>query len=84
MMIEFVYDSKKSDWLRKHRGIGFEEIIEYIEGGWALGVVPHPNQKAHPKQWVYEVTVDGYVFEVPFYISSRSAPQRLTLLFIVE
>jgi len=63
----FEYDAEKSKWLRDCRGIGFEEIIDYIEDGWALAIIRHPNQKAHPGQQIYEVAVDGYVFEVPFY-----------------
>ncbi len=65
--MEFVYDEQKSALLRSVRGIGFEEIIEYIEGGWVLDIIPQPNQKKHPNQWIYEIAVEGYVFEVPFY-----------------
>ena len=65
--VDYAFDAHKSEWLRRERGIGFEEIIEYIEAGWVLGIIPHPNQKAHPDQWVYEIAVEGYIFEVPFY-----------------
>jgi hypothetical protein len=63
----FEYDLAKSKWLRKERGLGFEEIIEYIESGWVLEIIPEPNQQKHPNQWIYEIAIDGYVFEVPFY-----------------
>jgi len=64
--VEFIYSSEKSRLLRNKRGLGFEEIIEYIEDGWVLDIVPHFNQKVHSDQWVYEIAIDGYVFEVPF------------------
>jgi len=65
--VEYVYDNAKSAWLRRQRGLGFEEIIEYIDEGCALAIVHHPNQKSHFGQRIYEVNIEGYIYEVPFY-----------------
>ncbi len=63
----FLYDPEKSKLLRKTRGLGFEEMIEYIESGKAMDVIPYPNQNKRPGQWLYEVDVEGYIYVVPFY-----------------
>ncbi len=65
--IEFIYDEDKSARLRRTRGIGFEEIIEYIEAGSVLGFRLHTNQTNRPGQWLCDVDVDGYVYSIPFY-----------------
>lgn len=63
--MNFDFDPEKDAKLRRERGIGFEEIIALIEAGKLLRVLEHENQARYPKQWLYEVDVDGYVYVVP-------------------
>jgi hypothetical protein len=65
--VVFVYNAEKSKLLREKRGLGFEEMVEYIEDGKTVSTRLHPNQKKHPGQWQYEVDVEGYMYVVPFY-----------------
>jgi hypothetical protein len=74
--VEFVYNHEKSTWLRHNRGMGFEEIIEYIESGWVIGIRQHPNRQKHPDQWVYDIDVEGYVYRVPFYVKGKTHELR--------
>jgi uncharacterized DUF497 family protein len=70
--VELIYDKDKSRFLRETRGLGFEEIIEYIEEGCVVDIVPNPNMQKYKRQWMYQVNVDGYIFVVPYVISETN------------
>jgi hypothetical protein len=42
----FAWDDAKNAKLRKERGIGFEDIIFYIERGDLLNILEHPNPRS--------------------------------------
>ncbi|MGE4351666.1 MAG: toxin [Bdellovibrionales bacterium] len=65
---EFRFDPNKSAWLRRERGLGFEEIIHLFgkdEG--LIDVYPHPSPNYH-HQFICELVVEGYVYIVPFIV----------------
>ena len=66
MDIEYEYNAEKNTWLKKQRGISFEEIIYYINNGYLLDTIQHPNKTKYAGQHFYVVDVDGYVHLVPF------------------
>lgn len=63
---EYIYDPDKSALLKQTRGIGFEEILDYLESGALVDVLDHPNQLLHAGQKIYELDIDGYIVVVPF------------------
>ena len=62
---EFVFSEEKDRLLKATRGVGFKDIIGYIEAGGLLDVIDHPEQKKYPGQKIYVVDVGGYVWLVP-------------------
>ncbi len=70
-LLEFVYSAEKSRLLREHRGLGFEEVIEYIENGWVIGVRHTPDQKKHPNQLLMDIEIEGHIYTIPFYLRSE-------------
>jgi hypothetical protein len=65
--MEFIsWNHTKNEWLKKERGICFEEIVLLIESDDILGLIEHPNQKVYPNQMVFIVNVEGYAYLVPF------------------
>ena len=46
----FEWDPKKSEWLKKHRGVSFEEVVEAIEKGGLLRILRHKNPHKYPDQ----------------------------------
>lgn len=66
MEIEYEYSVEKNIKLKTERGITFEEIIYYINNGYLLEVIQHPNKDKYAGQWFYVVDVEGYVHLVPF------------------
>lgn len=65
-MRAFAWDPAKNEWLRRERGISFEEILVNIQLGHEINVLEHPNQERYPGQRISVVLVEGYVYLVPF------------------
>jgi len=65
-MKTFSWDEDKNSWLKRERGVSFEEVIFCIENGKLLDVIRHPNQKKYSEQLFYVVDIDNYVFIVPY------------------
>lgn len=65
-MKTFSWNDEKNAMLKAERQVSFEEIILYIEMGFLLDVLEHPNQEKHKGQKIFVVQVDDYVYLVPF------------------
>ena len=62
----FTWDDAKNEKLKAERGIGFEEIVFLIERGDLLEIVEHPKQERYPRQQMFIVKREDYVYLVPF------------------
>ncbi len=71
-MSTFNWDEDKNTWLKRERGVSFEEVIFCIENGNLLDVIRHPNQKKYSDQRFYVVDIGNYVFIVPYVESEES------------
>ena len=65
-MKSFTWNDEKNTLLKTKRQISFEEIVLYIEMGFLLDILEHPNQEKYKGQKVFVVQVDAYVYLVPF------------------
>lgn len=70
-MKHHAWNPEKNEALKASRGITFEDVVFYIEGGGLLDIVNHPNQAQYPGQQVYVVSVEGYVYLTPFIESDQ-------------
>ena len=68
----FDWDDAKNAKLLAERGIGFEEIVFYIERGEVLDILEHPNPDRYPGQRIFIVARDGYAYLVPFVEDGRT------------
>lgn len=66
-MPEYVWDDAKNEWLRRNRGLTFNDVVYHIEHGGLLDDILHPNQERHPGQRLYVVRIGAYAYLVPFY-----------------
>jgi hypothetical protein len=57
----------KNEWLKKERGICFEDIAYYIEKGNLLDIIGNPNQNKYKGQKIYLVKINKYVYIVPYF-----------------
>ncbi len=64
--ILYEFSPDKNHWLKKERGLSFDEIIAAIENDQLLDVLIHPNQAKYPGQKVYVVNINSYAFLIPF------------------
>ena len=62
----FRWENEKNEWLIKHRGVCFEQIVLLLEGQEVLDVLDHPNQKRYPGQKIAIVSIDDYAYLVPY------------------
>jgi uncharacterized DUF497 family protein len=62
----FSWSEDKNELLKSERLVSFEDIVFYIEKGFLLDVLEHPNQERYKRQKIFVVQVDDYVYLVPF------------------
>jgi uncharacterized DUF497 family protein len=62
----FRWDNKKNEWLKKNRGISFEQIVILLEREDVLETVEHPNQNKYPSQKIATVRINDYAYLVPY------------------
>lgn len=89
--MEFDWDPEKNEFIRAERGVTFEEIVLSLGNGklWKIG--NHYNQQRYPKQRIFFVQIDGYIFMVPFvvendviFLKTAFASRKATKEFIEE
>ena len=65
-MKRYAWNPEKNEWLKRERGISFEDVVYHIEVGDEVDVFQHPNQGRYPGQKISAVLVEGYAYLVPF------------------
>ena len=59
-------NDEKNDWLRRERGITFEDVVFHLAHGGLLDTIEHPNQRKYPGQRIFIINVEDYACLVPF------------------
>ena len=62
----FSWNEDKNELLKEERQISFEDVVFYIEQGFLLDVLEHPNQEKYQGQKIFVVEIDEYAYLVPF------------------
>ena len=62
----FSWSEEKNELLKSERQVSFEDVVFFIEKGFLLDVLEHPNQEKYKGQKIFVVQIDDYVFLVPF------------------
>ena len=62
----FSWNEAKNELLKSERHVSFEDVVFYIEKGFLLDVLEHPNQEKYEGQKIFAVQIDDYVYLVPF------------------
>jgi hypothetical protein len=65
-MKPYDWSDAKNEWLKRERGIAFEDIVFHVARGGLLDTIAHPNQRQYPGQRIFIVNVEGYACLVPF------------------
>ena len=67
----FSWNEEKNELLKAERDISFEDIVLFIEMGFLLDVLEHPNQGKYKGQKIFVVQIDEYAYLVPFIEDDR-------------
>ena len=62
----FSWNEEKNELLKEERQVSFEEVVLYIELGFLLDVLEHPNEEKYKGQKIFVVQIDDYAYLVPF------------------
>jgi disulfide oxidoreductase YuzD len=62
----FSWSDEKNEFLKAEIQVSFEELVFYIELGYLLDVLEHPNQEKYKGQRIFVVQIEEYVYLVPF------------------
>ena len=62
----FDWNLEKDRQLAKQRGISFERVLSAIERGSLVDVLDHPDPERYPRQGIYVVDIEWYLYLVPF------------------
>lgn len=62
----FSWNEEKNELLKEERQISFEDVVFYIDQGFLLDVLEHPNQEKYKGQKIFVVQMDNYAYLVPF------------------
>ncbi len=64
--LHYEFSSEKNQLLIKERAISFEDIVAALSNGKLLDIIDHQNTVKYPKQKIYIIDINGYVYLVPF------------------
>lgn len=65
-MKRFSWNSEKDRWLKRERGVGFQEVVFQISQGEILDIIENPNQRKYPQQKAFVLEIRDYIYFVPF------------------
>ena len=60
------WDPDKNQELIEDRGVSFEEVVFYLQQGALIDDIKHPNAKKYPNQQIFVLSIDDYVYLVPY------------------
>ena len=75
------WNEEKNEELKKKRNISFEEIILCISEGKIIKILEHPNKEKYPKQFMYLIECNDYIYVVPFVINEKEKEIFLKTIF---
>jgi hypothetical protein len=65
-MKRFSWNGEKDRWLKRERGVGFQEVVFQISQGEILDIIENPNQRKYPQQKAFVLEIRDYIYFVPF------------------
>ncbi len=62
----FQWDNEKNEWLKKNRGVCFEEVVILTDREDLLEIIDHPNQDKYPGQKIGTIRIGDYAYLIPY------------------
>jgi len=70
-MKRFNWNSEKNQQLIRERGVSFEDVVFFLLRGDILDNIKHSNPDKYPKQKIFVLSIDEYVYLVPYVESTE-------------
>jgi uncharacterized DUF497 family protein len=67
----FNWSSEKNQQFIRERGVSFEDVVFFLLRGDILDNVKHPNPDKYPEQQIFVLSIDEYVYLVPYVESTE-------------
>lgn len=68
----FQWKNEKNEWLKKNRGVSFEQVVILMEREDVLEIVDHSNQEKYPGQKIATIRINDYAYLVPYIQESKT------------
>ena len=81
MKYPFDYSREKSLILKETRGVDFEDVISAFENRKLITEMSHPRQDKYPKQRIFIVEINKYVYVVPYVIDQKRKVRFLKTIY---
>ncbi len=65
-MKQYDWNEEKNQMLKAEREICFEDIVNALNEGRVITVLPHPKKQRYPNQKIFVVEILDYAYLVPF------------------
>ena len=69
--MRYDWDPEKNEWLKEERKISFEEVVFHLSQGDVWKIADHPDQQNYPRQKIYFVIIEDYIYLVPHIIEKE-------------
>ena len=70
-MPEYVWNPGKDEWLRRARGLSFDDVKYHLTFSEPLGDIQNPNQERYPGQRLYIIRINNLAWVVPYRRTAR-------------
>ena len=71
MSFDIEYNEEKNEFLKRTRGICFEDVREALNANGYITVIRHKNKKKYRHQHILVVEIKSYIYAVPFVWDKR-------------
>ncbi len=69
--MKYEWNPEKNEWLKEERNLSFEQIIFHLSQGDVWKTADHPDQEKYPRQKIYFVIMESYIYLVPHIIEAE-------------
>ena len=64
----YKWSEEKNKILMAQRGVSFEDVLYELENNGIIDNYKHPLKDKYPNQYIYVVSLNGYIHYVPYVI----------------
>lgn len=62
----YKWNEEKNSILKASRGFSFSDAVEHMSAEGVLDNYKHPNSEKYPDQYIYVVSLGGYIHYIPY------------------